>query len=61
MVQCDGMKKISLATVSGQTLDEMNVDADKYTLDMRSYNPGVYFINVTTENRNFVIKVLRTN
>lgn len=60
-VECEGMKMLTLMTLSGQIIDEISVDDDSFTIDMKEYVSGVYFLRITTEEKTLVNKVIRAN
>ena len=45
-IACVGMKHITLISVTGETLYEAEVDADKIALSLNEYPSGMYFIRI---------------
>ncbi len=60
-IECEGMKMLTIMTLGGQIIDEISVDDDSFTIDMKGYIPGAYFLKIITEEKTFVNKVIRAN
>jgi hypothetical protein len=48
-------------TLGGQIIDEISVDDDSFTIDMKGYISGAYFLKIITEEKTFVNKVIRVD
>lgn len=62
LLQIEGAGKITtlqLYNLQGYILKEINVDSDRYTLDMRSLLPGMYLIRVNMSGNTIVRKVMK--
>lgn len=60
-IECEGMKMLTIMTLGGQIIDEISVDDDSFTIDMKGYIPGAYFLKIITEEKTFVNKVIRVD
>ena len=49
-VECDGMRRVTLVSMLGQTMLDSAVDADKTMLHLGELTPGVYFVRIETPN-----------
>lgn len=57
-IECLGMKEISVFMPNGQCVENINVDADQYTLNMSEYKSGVYYVRITTKDN--AVKVCKS-
>lgn len=57
-IECLGMKEISVFMPNGQCVENINVDADEYALDMSEYKSGVYYVRITTKDN--AVKVCKS-
>jgi Protein of unknown function (DUF3244). len=49
-IAAPGLQHITIMNALGQVVYESNADGSTTTLDMSSYQTGVYMVRVTTEN-----------
>ena len=60
-IKADGMFRIEILNIVGQTIMECDVDKDFFTIDMSNHENGIYFINVKTLKGNIVNKLILVN
>lgn len=53
------IKSISLKNILGQTLHELKVDSFDSSIDLSNLNKGTYFLNLSTEFKNSVKKIIK--
>ena len=49
-IPANGMSRITVVSVLGQVVYDVELDADNYTLNMGQFNAGLYMVRVYTEN-----------
>lgn len=54
VIECDAMKELTVIMPNGQVVERINVNGDKYLLDMSDYNSGVYYVKITTKDNNVI-------
>ena len=52
MIECQGMKEITVVMPNGQVVEKINVSDDKYGLDMSDYRSGIYYVKIMTNDNN---------
>ena len=52
MIECKGMKELTVIMPNGQVVERINVSDDKYVLDMNAYKSGVYYVKIMTNDNN---------
>ena len=58
MIECQGMREITVIMPNGQTVERVIVNDDKYVLDMNDYKSGVYYVKIMTKDN--VVKVYKS-
>ncbi|MBQ8222201.1 MAG: Omp28-related outer membrane protein [Bacteroidales bacterium] len=58
-IECMGMKEITVIMPNGQTLQNIMLSDDTYTLDMSEFKSGVYYLKITTDNGSKVFKTVK--
>lgn len=59
MIECMGMKEITVFMPNGQTLQNIMVSDDTYVLNMSDYKSGVYYLKITTDNGSKIFKTVK--
>ena len=52
MIECKGMRELTVIMPNGQVVERVNLSDDKYVLDMNAYKSGVYFVKIMTNDNN---------
>lgn len=58
MIECQGMREITVIMPNGQMVERVIVNDDKYVLDMNDYKSGVYYVKIMTKDN--VVKVYKS-
>ena len=58
VIECDAMKELTVIMPNGQVVERINVNDNRYLLDMSEYNSGVYYIKITTKDNN--VRIYKT-
>ena len=59
IIECMGMKEITVIKPNGQTLQNIMVSDDTYVLNMSDYKSGVYYLKITTDNGAKIFKTVK--
>ena len=52
MIECQGMREITVIMPSGQVVERVLVNDDKFVLNMNDYKSGVYYVKIMTNDNN---------
>lgn len=58
-IEGKGIKEINVYMPSGQLVENIKVDADKYVINLDEYNSGIYFMNIISDEGISVVKVIK--
>ena len=50
---------IKIYNCLGMLMDEIEIDSEELEINLSDYNPGVYFVNIKSENGTVVKKIVK--
>ena len=58
LVQTDGIREVSVCSLTGQEIFNCRATGDKALIDLRGQKPGVYFVRISTDHGELVQKLV---